>query len=388
MINFNNTEIAFKSKSDKDLKRARQLFKIVASPVVVKAGTVLTNIALGVRMPIGWAVKPNIYKHFVGGESIEECLPVVRSLQTYKVRAILDYSVEGGSSNADIEKAMSELIKSIKNAAKDKNVPYAVFKPTALTSTTILEKASSDKPLSAKDKDEVDKFRQRVDTLCKTAFDVSIPILIDAEDYAFQRIIDEVVNEMMEKYNKKHTIVFNTFQMYRHDRLDFLKESYQKAVAGNYNLGAKFVRGAYMEAERERAAKMGYPSPIHPDKAATDKAFNDALIFCADRISKISIFCGTHNEESCLLLTELMKKHNIEKNRTRVYFAQLYGMSDHISFNLASEGYNVAKYLPYGPVKYVMPYLLRRAEENTSIAGQTGRELNLINMEIERRKKK
>jgi len=387
MIDFDNTKIAFKSKSNKELKKAYFLFSTIKHPWLVKIGKVLVTIALAIRFPIKWIVKPTIYAHFCGGETISECEPVVQKLAKYNVKTILDYSVEGKESPEEMKAALDETIRAIKNASENPDIPFAVFKPTAFGKDAVLEKASSDKSLTTGEQEELNRFRDRIDTLAKTAYDGDIPIMIDAEDYCYQKVIDQVVTEMMEKYNKKKPIVFNTLQMYRWDRLDFLKEELRKAQGGGYYIGMKFVRGAYMEKERERAERLGYPSPIHPDKERTDRDYNEALKFSVENIEKIAIFNGTHNEESSLYLTELMEEHGIEKDDPRAWSSQLYGMSDHISFNLAEEGYNVAKYLPYGPVKNVLPYLIRRAEENTSVAGQTSRELNLLKKETNRRKK-
>jgi proline dehydrogenase len=386
MIDFNNTEIAFAGKSDKDLRRARFLFKTIASPLVVKTGNYFATLAMKLRLPIAWAVKPTLYQQFVGGETIEECLPTVRDLERFNVKAILDYSVEGGETGSAIQAVLEETLRTINQAAIDPNVPISVFKPTAFAPAHILEVASSGRDLSEVETEEINKFRERVNTLCGRAAKLNVPIMIDAEDVHFQAIIDKVTLEMMEKYNRGKVIVFNTYQMYRTDRLDVLKQDYDRAVKRSFFLGAKFVRGAYMERERRRAEKMGYPSPIHPDKPSTDKAYNDALAFSVEHLSRISIFNGTHNEESCHHLMQLMDNYKIAKNDPRIWTSQLYGMSDHISFNMAHAGYNVVKYMPYGPVKSVLPYLLRRAEENTSIAGQTGRELSLLEKEMKRRK--
>jgi len=386
-IDFKNTEIAFASKSDLDLTKAKFLYKVMASKAITKLSQKLTVLAMRIHFPINWAIKPTIYNHFVGGETIDECNPAVKHLAKYNVGAILDYSVEGKESVEDIQKALQETLASIKNAGKNSNIPFAVFKPTAFTTSTVLTKASAKEVLTEAEQQEAQNFKTRINTLCKAAFEADIPILIDAEDSWYQNFIDETVEEMMQQYNKKKAIVFNTWQMYRHDRLAHLNESYQKAVKGGYYLGAKFVRGAYMEKERERAREMGYKSPICKDKATTDKSYNDALRFSFEHRDVITVFNGTHNEESTLLLANLMAENGINPNDKRFWFSQLYGMSDNISFNMAKEGFNVAKYLPYGPVKHVLPYLFRRAEENTSVEGQTSRELSLINLEIKRRKK-
>ena len=386
MLLFDDTQIAFSSKSDTDLRRAYYLFKTIASPVMVKVSKLLINTARIFHIPVDWAVKPTIYKHFVGGESLKECAPLVRTLEKYNVKAILDYSVEGISTKAYIQHSVEEILKTIELAAIDPNIPFAVFKPTALCSEEILEKASTDSMENTAEKEEARMFRYRIEILCRRAFEKNVRIMIDAEDSWYQLYIDDVVNEMMEKYNKDTAIVYNTLQMYHLDRLEYLKILYERSVDKNYYLGIKFVRGAYMEKERIRADLKGYASPIQPDKSSTDSSFDEGLRFAISHIDRIHIFNGTHNEESVRLMALLMERNDIAKDDERCFFSQLYGMSDNISFTLAKRGYNVAKYVPYGPVASVLPYLIRRAEENTAIAGQSGRELNLILQEKERRK--
>ncbi len=386
MERFENTEIAFKYKSDYELRKAYLLFKMVGSPALVKLGKAFTNIALALRIPVSWAIKPTIYAHFCGGETIPESEKVIRNLEEYGVQGILDYSVEGKESIEDIEAALSETLQTVEKAATDPNIPFAVFKPTAFTRAEVLEKMSSGDPVSESIKEEALQFKNRVNTLCKTAFEGGVPILIDAEDSWFQKYIDEVCEEMMELYNKERAIVFNTLQMYRHDRLEYLKGALKRAEEKNIFLGIKFVRGAYMEKERKRALEKGYPDPINPNKQATDDLYNAGLRFTVDHIDRISVFNGTHNEISNSLLADLIVEKGLAKNDPRIWFSQLYGMSDNISFNLAHEGFNVAKYVPFGPVKHVLPYLIRRAEENTAVAGQTSRELELVRKERFRRK--
>jgi len=385
-IDFQNTEVAFAMKSDADLKKAYVLFKTIGSPAIVKMGNRMLSIALKVNFPINWAVKPTIYNHFVGGESISDCNPVVRKMEPHNVGAILDYSVEGKDAPEDIQNALEETLRAIENAGKDANIPFCVFKPTAFTTATVLEKVSMGWALTTEEEVEAQGFRDRVHKLCETAHANGIPILIDAEDSWYQNFIDDVTNANMAEFNKDKPIVFNTFQMYRHDRLDVLKKSYQMAIDGGYYLGAKFVRGAYMEKERARAEEKGYENPIQPDKEATDRDYNLALKFCVEHIDHIKIFNGTHNEYSTQYLIDLMEEHGLSNDDDRCWFSQLYGMSDNLSFNVGESGYNVAKYLPYGPVKHVMPYLLRRAEENTSAQGQSSRELTLVLAEMKRRK--
>jgi len=384
-MDFNDTKTAFVSKTDKELQKARMLFRVMANPAMVGIGKSLVNMAFSLHIPVDFAIRPTIYAHFVGGRSLDECDPVVRKLGNHKLKSILDYSVEGKHDEASMQSTLAETIRSIQNAAGNPEIPFAVFKPTAFASAELLENAvPGEKPA---DIGEYNRFKSHVDELCKTAHSLGVPLMIDAEDSWYQHLVDEAVEEMMLKYNKDKTIVFNTLQMYRHDRLQYLKASIERARKGNYRIGIKFVRGAYMEKERERATAMGYPSPIQPDKNATDEAFNQALLFSLDNLDVVQIFCGSHDEESNLLLAREIDTRGLARNDQRIWFAQLYGMSDHISFNLAAAGYNVAKYVAYGPIKSVMPYLFRRAEENTSIAGQTGRELRLIQTELKRRRK-
>ncbi len=386
MIHFENTEVAFSHKSDKDLRKAYFLFKMMASNCMVKFGKTMTNIAIKINFPIGWIFKSTIYSHFVGGETLTECDKNVNLLAQFNIKSILDYSVEGENTETEIEKTLDETIRSIKNAASQKNIAFAVFKPSAFALGNILEIATKKTELSETERKQLNIFEQHIDLLCNTAYKHDVSILIDAEDFAIQDIVDKVVLRMMEKYNKQKAIVYNTLQMYRWDRLDFLRSALELVKSRNFILAAKFVRGAYMEKERLLASNNGYKSPIHDTKENTDRDYNAALKFAVENIQNMSIFCGTHNEHSNRYLAQLMQENNIQKDDKRIFFAQLYGMSDHISFNLAKQGYNVAKYVPYGPVKLVMPYLMRRAEENTAVAGQTGRELMLIMKERNRRK--
>ncbi len=386
-IDFNNTENAFISKSDWDITKAYVLFKTISSPTIVKIGNSMLGIALSIHFPINWAVKPTIYQHFVGGETISSCDAAIAKLGKYNVKSILDYSVEGKEDAEDIRLAFEETLMAIENASKNPDIPFAVFKPTAMGRSIILEKASSGEEMNEQETAEKELFLDRVHQLCKKAHEVDIPILIDAEHSWYQNIIDYATNTEMANFNKEKAIVFNTFQMYRHDRLAYLDESYKMSQAGGYFLGAKFVRGAYMEIERERAEQKGYQDPIQPDKETTDKDYNAAIRYCLERIKNIKIFNGTHNDDSTQLMVDYMCDHNIAKDDDHCWFSQLYGMSDNISFNVGKEGFNVAKYLPYGPVKHVMPYLLRRAEENTSAQGQSTRELDFIKQEKNRRKK-
>ena len=387
MLNFNNTNIAFKVKSNNDLKRAYWLFRIIGSPLIVKLGKFFMIIALKLRLPVSFIVKRTIFKQFCGGESIQECSSTVETLGKYKVGTILDYSVEGKVEEEDFDQTTNIIIETIEKAAQEKNIPFAVFKITGISKFSLLEKASIDlNQLSTEEASELNKVKNRIDRICSAAKKKNVPVFIDAEETWVQDIIDQWAFEMMLLYNKEKCIVYNTIQMYRHDRLVFLKECNEKAKQSNISYGIKLVRGAYMEKERKRADEMGYPSPIQPDKESTDRDYDIALDYILKNINYLSLVAGTHNENSSKKLALALENHNISKDDSRIFFAQLLGMSDHISFNLADNNYNVAKYVPFGPIKEVMPYLLRRADENTSVAGQTGRELGLIKLELLSRK--
>lgn len=384
-LSFENTEIAFKYRSDKKLKLAHFLFNSLRSPFLTKIGIALTQKTVEWNLPFTGLIKKTIFQQFCGGETLQETGDVARILGEYKVGVALDYGVEGKHSEKDFDQAVLEFFKAIDYASKQANIPFIPLKPTGFGRFALLEKIHAGQPLSEAEKEEYQRFSNRIDQICAAAAPHHLMVLIDAEHSWIQKPIDDLTNQLMAKYNKEEVIVFNTFQLYCHDRLPYLKTSYEMAQQGGYLLGAKLVRGAYMEIERERAQEKGYPSPINPTKEATDKDYNEAIEFCLLHYKDVAVFIGTHNEESCLLGVELMKKLNIPANHNHVHFAQLYGMSDNITFNLANEGYHASKYLPYGPVKDVIPYLLRRAQENTSVAGQTGRELSLIQKEMKRR---
>jgi proline dehydrogenase len=389
MISFDNTEIAFQSKNDQDLNRAYWLFKIIGSPSMVKLGKWGTNIALTTGLPVKGMIKATIFKQFCGGESITDCDHTIDLLSKFGIGTILDYSVEGKTSEEDFDATVDEIIATIERAKGNPKIPFAVFKVTGISRFGILERANDNETsLSEIEKAELRSVYDRVNKICESGFKSNVPVFIDAEETWIQDTIDRIVLEMMRKYNKQQAIVYNTLQMYRHNRLAFLKDQIALSKNENFHLGIKLVRGAYMEKERDRAIQKGYPSPIQPDKKSSDRDFDLALEVMVDNLDHIAFCAGTHNEQSSLYLTELLTKKGVDLSDKRVFFAQLLGMSDHISYNLAYHGYNVAKYVPYGPVKEVMPYLLRRADENTSVAGQTGRELNLIIKERKRRKNK
>ncbi|WP_439880156.1 proline dehydrogenase family protein [Pontibacter sp. MBLB2868] len=387
-LSFDDTAVAFSSKSNAELYKMYLLFKSMNSNTFVKLGGSLLNTAINLHLPIKFLIKPTIFNHFCGGETIEESERAIQELAKYNIGTILDYSVEGEGDEKSFDATRDELLHSIEKAHGNKNIPFSVFKVTGLIDIKLLEKVQKKQELNVEERAAFERGRDRVNLICKRCHDSDVRVFIDAEESWIQDTIDNLAYEMMEIYNKEKANIYNTYQLYRHDRLDVLEQDYENAIKGGYYLGAKLVRGAYMEKESRRAAAEGYENPINPTKEASDALFNEALRFCVEHIDRISFCNGTHNEESCYLLVELMEEHNIAHNDPRVYFAQLYGMSDNLSYNLANAGYNVAKYVPYGPIEAVMPYLLRRANENTAIAGQSSREFTLIKREMERRKNK
>ncbi|MBI3501218.1 MAG: proline dehydrogenase family protein [Bacteroidetes bacterium] len=386
-VSFDNTEIAFSSQTDSDLRRSYWLFELVSSPMVVSIGKWLTDIALAIHFPIKWIIKPTIFRQFCGGETVAESKKAVEQLGKFNIKSILDYSVEGNHSEKDFDQCADEIISIINEGKKNKNIGFSVFKPTGVARFALLEKVSEGKSvLTEIEKREFDRVHERFNRICKASFNAGIPVFVDAEESWIQKAVDNLVNEMMSLYNKEKAIVYNTFQMYRRDRLEYLIDCFLQAKSKNYFLGAKLVRGAYMEKERARAEKMNYPSPINDSKDATDSFYDGALRFCMEHLDRISFCCASHNEKSSMLVVNQMKEKNFPNNHPNIFFSQLLGMSNHISYNLASEGYNVSKYVPYGPVRDVIPYLIRRAQENTSVKGQTSRELSLILKERERRR--
>jgi proline dehydrogenase len=382
---FNDTKTAFSIKSDSELERAYFLFKMIQSEPLVRIGTAVTKFALKAHMPVEHLIRASVFDHFCGGVTEEDCMPVIDKMYQKNVHSILDYSVEGKETEEQFDLALEKTLKILDFVKEKDAIPFAVFKPTGFGRFGIYQKITEKQPLTDSEKNEWEQIIKRFDKVCKKAFDNDVPLLIDAEESWMQEAADNLIENLMEKYNKEKAIVFNTLQMYRHDRLEYLKELHKRAKEKDFHIGMKLVRGAYMEKERERAKEKGYISPICKDKEETDKNYDAAVTYMMEN-TKMAIFAGTHNEESSYLLMELTEKHKVAKNDQRMWFGQLYGMSDHISFNLAKEGYNVAKYLPFGPVKDVMPYLIRRAEENTSVAGQTSRELKLLKEERRRRK--
>jgi proline dehydrogenase len=389
MLNLNNTKNAFNYKSTAQLQKARLMFKMVSQPWLVKIGKYVTRFALFIHFPIKPFVKPTIFSQFCGGETIDDCDETINKIGQYNVGSILDYSVEGTEEPEAHIKTAKNIMETINKAANTPNIPYAVFKVSGVSRDTFLEEINDKLDnLSGDHRKEYNEVLERIDNLCKRAFEVDVPIYVDAEDFSMQNVIDSVAWEMMLRYNKEKAIVFNTIQAYRVDRFEFLKKEHLRAKQAGIKYGVKLVRGAYMEKERDRAEENGYPSPIHENKDATDNCFNKCLRYIVNNLKDFSLCMGTHNEESTLILTEMMKEKGISKDDDRIVFAQLLGMSDHITFNLSSNGYPAAKYVPFGPVRDVMPYLIRRAEENSSVSGQTYRELELIKHELRRRKNK
>ena len=385
---FNNTQVAFSLKSDTELDRAYFLFKMIANQPLVRIGTAVTNFALKANLPVEGLIRATVFDHFCGGINEVDCLSVVDKMYTKGVSSVLDYSVEGKEAEDQFDAALEMTLKTIEFARERQAIPFAVFKPTGFGRFELYEKLGEKQSLTPEEQAEWDRVVARFDLVCKDAHSKNVALLIDGEESWMQDAADDLVTEMMRKYNKEKTIVFNTLQMYRWDRLDYLKKLHEQAIKEGFFIGMKLVRGAYMEKEIVRAAEKGYPSPICASKEATDENYDGAVRYMTDHLEVMSVFAGTHNESSTYTLMELMTEKGIKTNDDRIWFGQLYGMSDNISYNMAANGYNVAKYLPFGPVKDVMPYLIRRAEENTSVAGQTSRELEMIKAERNRRKGK
>lgn len=380
-----NTAIAFASKSDHDLWRAKWLFTVIGTPWLTKLGSSFTRASLALHLPVKGLVKATVFKQFCGGETIKESLLSAAKLAASGIGTILDHSVEGQDDEKELDGTVKETLLNITVSKERKDIPFCVFKPTGISRTGLLETKSSGRPLSEAEKAEWDRVERRVEQICAAAHAADVPMFVDAEETHLQPAMDDLVERMMERFNTKRAIVFNTVQLYRVDRLAYLKAAHARATAKGYHLGMKLVRGAYMEKEREAAEKAGKPSPIHATKALCDADYDAAVQYCADHLENVAVCVGTHNEKSTLLMAGVLDKKGLARTDDRVWFAQLLGMSDHISYNMSAAGYNVAKYMPYGPVREVLPYLIRRAEENTSARGQTGRELGLIKAERKRR---
>lgn len=403
MISFDNTEYAFAYKKDKELKKAHFLFSSMGKPWLINLGLKVTPVAIKWKLPFTQTVIRNtIFQQFVGGETLEETAGVAKRLGEYNVQVILDYGVEGGDDGEQgFDHSTEEFIRVINYAATQPNIPFMSVKVTGFSRFALLEKIDgmmnseegtlmkrylkSVEKLDKGEQEEWHRVRVRMLRICEAAAAKKIAVLVDAEETWIQDPVDALTMLMMDTFNKNRVVIYNTIQLYRHDRLAFLKDSHEASVERDFILGAKLVRGAYMEKERNRAAEMGYPSPIQPDKQTCDKDYNEAVEFCIRHLDKIAVIIASHNEYSNLLATKLLQQKNLPLHHPHVHFSQLYGMSDNITFNLAKAGCSVSKYLPFGPIKDVIPYLMRRAQENSSVAGQTGRELGLIKKELNRR---
>ncbi|MEL6594221.1 MAG: proline dehydrogenase family protein [Bacteroidota bacterium] len=384
-LDFENTELAFRARSDQRLKRDFWLFKMVDSPFLTKVGPPMLTFAMRAGLPVTGLVRNTLFNLFCGGESLTETVGRSSILDKFRVKTILDYSVEGEKTESAFDATLNEFIATLRQGARQSSIAMVACKLTALAPFDLLAKLQAGGELKEGERSAYNRVKRRIHDLAKAAADHRTPIYIDAEESWIQDTIDRLTEELMEQYNQKSVVVYHTVQLYRHDRLDYLRQLIQRSQQKGYKLGVKLVRGAYMEKERERAVDMGYPSPIQPDKQATDADYNTAVDLCVDHLEHVSVCVGSHNEESCRRLAERMNQMGLPHDHPNVWFAQLLSMSDHITFNLAAQGFNAAKYLPYGPVKAVMPYLIRRANENTAIAGQASREMQLLTTEMERR---
>lgn len=385
ILSFDNTEDIFSSYSNADLKRKLLLFKAINSPLLTKVGTSFTTFSMKLGLPVSWAIKPTIFRQFCGGETLDETQPVIDELAQHSIDSILDYGVEAKDSEEEYDNAMNEHCQSIHFAGNNDHVRSISCKITGLARFALLEKIHARQPLTEAENQEYQRVRQRVDTISQKAYEAGVQVFIDAEETWIQHPIDALANQMMRFYNKEQAIIFNTHQLYRKDRLSYLKDCIDEAKNMGYILGAKLVRGAYMEKERARAQQLGYTSPICATKEETDKNYDQGLEACINNYNSVTTVVATHNEQSCQLAAQLIDENNINRDHPHIFFSQLHGMAAHLTVNLAKEGYNATKYIPFGPVKEVIPYLIRRAEENTSVSGQLGRELSLIKQEMERR---
>ncbi|MCS6934046.1 MAG: proline dehydrogenase family protein [Chitinophagales bacterium] len=384
---FEDTETAFAHLSDADLYRAKWLFTLVGNPSLVQAGSALANTALRLRLPVSFLFRLTVYNHFCGGETLPDCRKVIDMLAGRHVGVMLNYGVELKETEEDFEASVSENLRAIKFAGENETVKTVCIKLTGLGPFVLFEKMNNGETLTRQELRELSQVKKRFHRLCKEAAAAQVSLYVDAEESWIQNALDNIVEEFMREYNRTFAVVCNTFQLYRHDRLAYLQQQITEARQGRYLLGAKLVRGAYMEKERERAEALGYPSPIHADKKAVDRDFDKAVLMCLENLEVVNVCIASHSEASNLYAMKKMDEMNLPRHHPHVWFSQLYGMGDHITFNQARLGFNATKYLPYGPVRDVIPYLIRRAQENTSVAGQTGRELSLIQKEIARRKK-
>ena len=386
-VSFDDTQVAFAGKDDSELSKSAWLFRIMSNSTIVDIGAHITQLALQIGLPVQSILKATIYEHFCGGESLEETEPMVEALAEHGVSTILDYGVEAKETQDEFDANLDEQIRCIEFADQNAAVPYVSCKITGYAPFDLLEKLNGAQPLDEDERAAVGRMDDRLTRICEAAARLDVAVYVDAEESWIQDAIDRIVEDLMARFNTEKPAVFNTVQLYRHDRLEYLKASHQRALAGGYTVGVKLVRGAYMEKEQARAESKGYPNPIHATKEAVDADFDAALVYCLENIDRIAFCAATHNEVSCQVLVAEAMANDIPLNHPHIHFAQLYGMSDHISFNLARAGFNASKYVPYGPVRDVVPYLIRRAQENRSVSGQVGRELGLILSEIERRKK-
>ncbi|MGI6521919.1 MAG: proline dehydrogenase family protein [Fermentimonas sp.] len=385
---FHNTEIAFRDQSNYGLRQAYLLFKVMNNRSLVEFSKRLVNFALAIRFPVKGIIKKTIYRHFVGGSSLEDCENTINRLARRNVLSIMDYAQEGRETDEVFDATCREVIRTVEFAKDHPSVPFSVFKITGIGRLDLLGKVSANEPLTNEEQAELKRVEERVEAIYKRGYELGVPVMVDAEHSWIQPVLDDMVMKLMARYNKEKAIVQNTYQLYRHDGFDRMKKHHEMALQGGFRFGLKIVRGAYMEMERERAVEMNYPCPIQPDKVSTDRDFDAAIRYLLDHVDTIDFMVATHNEESSLLLANLIDEKGLPRNHPAIFFSQLYGMSDNLTHVLAEQGYNVAKYVPYGKVRTMMPYLFRRAEENSSVEGQTSRELQFIQQEIKRRKSK
>ncbi len=384
-ISFENTEVAYASLSDKELKKAYWLFRMMSIPWLVNIGNSMITLCLKLNMPIQGIIKNMVFSHFCGGESLDESIPLIFRLKKSNIEVLLNYSVEGLEDASGYRDTYEKTLNAIHFAKENPSVRAMCVKFTGYAHTDIWVKLQAKQELTPAEQQEFLQAKSYIEKLCSEAVDCNVHLYVDAEESWFQDSIDTLVDDMMEKYNKEEAFIFNTYQLYRSDKLEDFKKAHQRALEKGYILGAKIVRGAYVEKENDYYVKLGTKSPINNTKEASDREFDGAVRYAVENVTTISLCCASHNEASNKLYFELLTEKNIPLNHKHVNSSQLLGMSDNITYNLSAMGMNTAKYMPFGPVKEVIPYLIRRAQENTSVEGQTSRELLLLEKELKRR---
>lgn len=381
------SDSAFSHYSISQLRRTKVLFKILQNPLVSWFSGFVPHIPILLRLPfVKSLIKHYIFSHFCGGEDWKEVHQSALKLQKQNILSSLDYSVECKQTEQDYETTKKVLLNVLEEAKNLSHIPFCVLKITGLGRFALLEKIHNGQTLSDNEKAEWQRVQSRFDSICEKAVDCNTKLLVDAEESWIQKPIDNIVKRAMKRHNQNEPMIYNTYQLYLKAKYEQLKTDWEKAKEKGYILGSKLVRGAYMEKETKRAVKMHLPNPIQPSKAKCDQDFNDSLKFCLKHIDDFGIYIGTHNIESTQKARQLMQEYGIAKSDERVFFSQLLGMREILSYELAQQDYLVSKYTPFGKIAEVIPYLLRRIQENSSVKDQLNDEIKVITRELENQK--